>query len=139
MKLKQASILTIITVGLCVLILFWRYCSILKKEEVILTIYNQTSKQIDSIQINLAFSTDTFVINEPLLSKKNKTYSIDDSKQNIQSGVGSPNFFKYYISGKEFQGNWGLVDGWLSVQQDTIYIFNGGWSSVNDSTKLCSK
>lgn len=94
---------------------------------------------IDTMNVFLTFSDekvkDTIKINPNTV----RIYQLDLSKQDIKNGIEAINSFSYYMSNQEFRGNWGLIDGWLSVQQDTVYIFNNGWSHINDSTKLCCK
>lgn len=114
-------------------------CLSCKKEKASLVIYNNSFKSIDSVNIFLNFSDEKVKDTIKIMPNDKRIYQLDLSKQDIKNGIETTNSFSYYVSNKEFKGTWGLVDGWLSVQKDTIYVLNGGWSHVNDSTKLCCK
>lgn len=108
-----------------------------RKENASLIVVNLSSQPIDSIKIKLLFAKDTSTFHDVIASGHKKTLKLDVTSQKIPPSAEGVNFFKYYIDGQEVAGHWGLIDGQLSVQASTLYIFDKGWSSTPDSTQLC--
>jgi len=124
--------------GLIVFLILQTLIYSCEEYEASLTVFNNSDKPIDSISIHFAQAKDIINIKDKINSMESKTISFFANKDNSKTSPSETiNRFKYFISTNLYSGTWGIVDGYFKDKQnDTIYVFNNGWSKINDSTKV---